>query len=304
MKIAVTGAHGFVGRTLMPTLANTGWEPVGVGRRDVGPIGPTSDWGPVLRGAEIVVHLAAMVHVMHKPTSEESAAFFAVNTQGTEKLARDAVKAGVRRLVFLSSAKVMGDQDPGRPFAEGDAPDPGDAYANSKLRAEEGLRRVGSEMGLEIAILRPPLVYGPEVKGNFLRLLGLCAHRWPLPFKSVRNGRSLISVRNLSHAIAQCVEVESAAGITAFVSDGVDLSTPELIAALRGGMNRPAGLVPMPPGVLSGSLRAMGRGELSTRLLSSFRLDDTLIRRSLAWSPPQPPEEGLAEVARWFIDRR
>ncbi len=301
MKVVVTGSNGFVGQTLTSHLAREGWQTAELGRREVGNIGPETDWMARLAGADAVIHLAAMVHVMHEPTPEEAAGFHTVNALGTEKLALDAGRAGVRRLVFLSTSKVMGDRDPGRPFTEADHPAPGDPYTRSKLEGEERLRTAAAASGLEFVILRPPLVYGPGVKANFLSLLRLCASPWPLPLESVANERSFISVDNLCDAIVRCVSAPSAAGLTAFVRDGTDLSTPQLITNLRREMSRPVRLVPVPSSILKAATRLLGRTETATRLLDSFRFDDSLFRRTLDWSPPQTAAEGLSQVARWFV---
>ena len=303
MKVVVTGARGFVGQALMPSLARAGWEAEGVGRQVLGSIGPETDWTPHLVGATAVVHLAGMVHVMHEPTPAEIAAFARVNTEGTEKLAYDAAGAGVKRLLYLSTSKVMGDLDSMRPLTEEDPPDPQGPYSHSKLEAEIRLRAISRETGLECVILRPPLVYGPGVKGNLLSLLRLCERPLPLPFKSVDNRRSLISIHNLSDAIVHSLSHPSAAGLTAFVKDASDLSTSDLVSHLRRGMDMPPRLVPIPGSVLSAGLKVVGRREMAIRLLGSFRLDDSLFRNTVDWSPPQFVDEGLAQMARWFSGR-
>ncbi len=304
MRVAVTGANGFVGTALMPSLGAAGLAPIAVGREQVGDIGPDTDWKPSLDGVDAVVHLAALVHVMHAATPEDSARFNVVNAEGTEKLARDAARSGVRRLVFLSTSKVMGDRDHGRPLAETDEPMPRDAYARSKLAAEDCLRAVAEETALEFVIIRPPLVYGPGAKGNFLSLLRLCDSPWPLPLKSIENKRSLVSLTNLCDAICRCVIEPAASGLSAFVTDGVDISTPELVETLRSGMGRSAHLLPFPTRALAIGLNLVRRGAMAERLLGSFSVDGAALRETVAWTPPQLQRTALRETAASFAGRR
>ena len=237
--ILVTGANGFVGTALCRYLVASGVEVRGAVRRldrpgvqvngveyvQVGEIGPGTDWSAALQGVDVVIHLAARVHVMKEFSRDPLADFRAVNTAGTESLAKLAATKGVRRIVYLSSIKVNGSVGAG--FTEADAPHPQDAYALSKWEAEQALHRISGETKLEVVVLRPPLVYGPGVGGNFLRLMKLMRRRWLLPLASVHNRRSLIYLGNLVDAIALSVGHPAAAGETFLVSDGEDLSTAE-----------------------------------------------------------------------------
>ena len=273
IRVLVTGATGFVGRALCHALKMGGYAvreavrnqppphpgPLPLREREahqerdrevavVGGIGPDTDWAAALAGTEVVVHLAARVHVMREAAADPLAAFRTVNLFGTENLARQAARAGVRRLVYLSSIKVNGEstafagtltpapspiEGEGRTrFSESDEPHPQDPYALSKWQAEQALHAIAQDTGLEIVILRPPLVYGPGVKGNFLRLLQAVECGIPLPFGRVRNARSLIFIGNLIDAIMACMTRPQAAAQTYLVCDGEDVSTPELISRM------------------------------------------------------------------------
>jgi nucleoside-diphosphate-sugar epimerase len=255
-----------------------------------------ADWRPLLEGVTDVVHLAARVHVMGDDASGE-AAFMRVNFAATGNLATAAAELGVARLVFLSTVKVNGDTTYARPFTEVDPPRPVGPYAASKYRAEQALAEIAG--GMERIILRPPLVYGPGVKGNFAALLRLCRSGLPLPFGAVENRRSLVSVANLASAIAAAVAAPTREGCrTYLLRDGEDLSTPALIRRLAAALGRRARLVDVPPGWLAAALRLAGRGELAERLLGSLQVDDGAFRRDYGWRPPLSVDEGLAAAVR------
>jgi nucleoside-diphosphate-sugar epimerase len=260
--VVVTGAGGFVGTALCSQLVQSGWQlraalrqpPRGSEHqpevRVVGEIGSHTDWAPVLQGATAVVHLAARVHVMRDSGRDAFARYREANADATEQLARAAAAAGVQRFVYLSSIKVNGEATSERPFTEADSPAPADAYALSKWEAEQALARVRRESGLEVVVLRPPLVYGPGVKANFLSLVDAVARGWPLPLAAVRNQRSLVYVGNLVSAIVRCLEHPAAAGRTYLVADGESVSTGELIRGIARALERPARLFPAPTGLL------------------------------------------------------
>lgn len=314
--VVVTGASGFVGTALCSQLVQLGWRVRMALRRPtpdseraadyrvVGEIGPDTDWAPVLDGAAAVVHLAAHVHVMGAAGSDALAIYRRVNAAGTERLARAAAAAGVKRLVFLSSIKVNGEATSERPFTETDRPTPVDAYGISKWEAEQVLAQVGRETGLEVAVLRPPLVYGPRVKANFLSLVKAIALGWPLPLASARNRRSLIYVGNLASAIVCCLEHPAAAGRTYLVADGEPISTPDLVRRIARALHRPARLLPVPAGLLRLGGRLTGRRDAVERLLGSLEVDASLIRRELGWTPPFSPDEGLQATADWYRSHR
>lgn len=225
-----------------------------------------------------------------------------VNVDGTVKLARDAAARGVKRFVFLSSVKVHGERISDRPFSEGDIAHPEDAYGISKWEAERALAQIGKDTGMEVVVLRAPLVYGPGVKANFLRLMRLVARGVPLPFASVTNLRSVLYVGNLVDAIIRSLEAPAAAGKTYLVSDGEDVSTPDLIRALAGALQVPARLFPCPVAVLRAAAAVLGRGEEMARLVGSLQVDSSRIRSELGWRPRYSLADGLRETARWFRD--
>jgi nucleoside-diphosphate-sugar epimerase len=257
-----------------------------------------------LSGADAVVHLAARVHVMRDGAANRLAEFRRVNTEATLELAREAVRHGVRRFIFLSTVKVNGERTDGAPFTERDLPRPADPYAVSKWEAEQGLAQIAASGALELVVLRPPLVYGAGVKGNFLRLMKLVARRVPLPLGAVANHRSLIYVGNLASAIERAARVEPGVRGTFLLSDGADLSTPDLIRWLGKAIGRPARLLPLPPALLGALGRAVGKGDEVARMIESLRVDCSAARRELQWEIPFTVEQGLKETADWFARTR
>ncbi len=225
------------------------------------------------------------------------------NTDGTLNLARQAVQAGVKRFVFISSIKVNGE---GRdaPYCETDTPEPQDAYAISKWEAELGLAEIARQTGLEVVILRPPLVYGPGVRANFLRLMQLVERGWPLPLGAIHNRRSLLYLGNFCDAIRLCVEHPAAAGQTFLLDDGAPVSSPDLIRAIAAAMHKPARLVPVPAGVLDLAGRLAGQRAAVARLTGSLCVDSRLIRTQLGWTPPCSLQQGLAATVAHYLDDR
>ena len=322
MSLLVTGANGFVGSALCVEAALRGHNvraalrshaPV-AGAKDVvavGDIDGQTDWHAALHGIDVIIHLAARVHVMREAAADPLAAFRSVNVQGTENLARQAARAGVKRLVYVSSIKVNGEGCPHplplshgergeRVYRESDAPNPQGPYAVSKWQAEQALQRIARETGLEVVIIRPPLIYGPGVKGNFISLLAAIERGIPLPVASVHNKRSLIYLGNLVDALILCAVHPAAAGKTYLVSDGEDIPTPELIRRLGRAMGHPAGLFPLPPGLLKLGGRLLGKAGQVERLLGSLRVDSEKIRRELDWRPPYSMQQGLQATADWY----
>ena len=303
MKILVTGANGFVGNVLCSELRASRLTVRAAVRTEnfsgsdvvrVGAIDDKTDWTDALRDIVVVIHLAARGHVMTDKASNPSAEFRRVNVAGTENLARQAARAGVKRLVYVSSIKVNGEATEGvRKFSELDAPVPQDPYGVSKYEAEQALHRVAAETGLEVVIVRPPLVYGAGVKGNFAQMLKVLALGIPLPLASVGNRRSLIYVGNLVDALILCATHPAAAGQTYLVSDGDDVSTPELLRELGDAMGHPARLLPCPQALLKLAGRLTGKADQVERLLGSLRVDSDKIRRELGWTPPYTPQQGL-----------
>ncbi len=310
--ILVTGANGFVGRALMAETRARRIDARGAVREgaigdevEIGNVGPETDWTASLRGVACVIHTAARVHVMRETAEDPLRHFRAVNVEGTLNLARQAVAAGSRRFVFVSTIKVNGEStSPGRPFTADDKPHPADAYAISKFEAEKGLRRLAGEAGIEVVIVRPPLVYGPGVKGNFARLVEWLAKGLPLPLGAVDNRRSLVAIENLVDLILSCADHPAAADRTWLVSDGEDLSTPSLLRRLGDALGKRAHLVPVPTGLLRVAAAAVGRRDSAERLLGSLQLDISPTRDLLDWNPPLTVDEGLQRVAHDFLMRR
>ena len=310
-KLLVTGATGFVGRrvckfaekifSVRPAMRNSGNTADGIA---VGDITPKTDWSRALEGVDGVVHLAARVHVMDDSEKDPLVAFRRVNVDGTVNLARQAARAGVKRFVFVSSVKVNGEATfPGQAFTPEDPAAPQDPYAISKQEAEDELHRLAAETGLEVVIIRPPLVYGPGVKANFLRLMKAVYKGFPLPLGLVRNKRSLVAIDNLVDLIITCVKHPAAAGQTFLVSDGQDLSTPELIRKLAYAMGRPARLLPVPPGLLRLGGKVTGKTAEVERLIGSLQVNIGHTCDALEWRPPVSVDEALLETGQDFVSR-
>jgi nucleoside-diphosphate-sugar epimerase len=317
-KVLVTGATGLVGRAVCPLLRSRGLRVRAALRRPlapgesgpgdeqvtVGELGAHTDWSGALDGIDAVVHLAGLAHIVSAATPAQIDGYRRVNVEATETLARAAAERRVRRFVFASSARVLGDASPGRPWTERDAPDPSDEYARSKWQAEQRLAAIGAAGATEVVILRPPLVYGPGVKANFLRLLAAVERGLPIPLGAVRNRRSLLYVGNLADAIAACLDHAAAAGKTFFVSDGDDVSTPELIRRIALALGRKPRLVPVPLAMLRLGATLVGRREDFVRLTADFALDSGAIRAGLGWTPPYSMQKGLEDTARWYLSER
>lgn len=317
MKVLVTGASGFVGRPLCDALLRTrhaeysGYSlvpavrtPHGLpGEYVAGNIDAETDWRGTLQGVHAVVHLAARVHVMNDRTADPLTTFRQVNVAGTLNLARQCAVAGVQRFVFVSSVKVNGEER-AAPYTEADTPAPEDAYALSKWEAEQGLWQIAAQTGLEVVILRPPLVYGPEVGTNFLALLRTVARGIPLPLGAISNQRSLIYVGNLVGAIVRCLEHPADAGQTFLVSDGEAVSTPELVRHMATALSRPTRLIALPVPFLRFAAALSKKSALVARLAGSLAIDNTKIRRELDWSPPFTLDEGLQETAAWYENQK
>lgn len=309
-RVLVTGANGFVGEALCPLLEKSGWtlrkatRSPQAGSVAVGNIGPDTDWRIALEGVTAVVHLAARVHIMRDATHDPLAEYRAVNCAGTENLARQAAQAGVKRLVYLSSIKVNGESTGSLPFRADDPPHPQDPYAQSKWEAEQSLHRIAAATGLEIVVLRPPLVYGPGVKANFLRLLGLVERGLPLPFGAINNRRSLLYLGNLADAVRVCLSHPAAAGKTYLVSDGASLSSADLVRGLAGALGKSPRLFPIPPALLRLAGLLSGKSAEIERLLDSLEVDGTAIEQELDWRPPYSMAQGLAITAGWYRSAR
>ncbi len=304
----ITGATGFVGQALVTALGDRPLkralrraraEPLSTDVI-VGDIGPGTDWRDALKGVDRVVHLAARTHVLDEQDADPLMRYREINVLGTSRLAEQAAAAGVRRFIFLSSIKVNGEATADHPFTENDVPDPIDAYGISKCEAEVSLRAIAAKTGMETVILRPPLVYGPGVKGNFLRLLKLIESGIPLPIGSIKNRRSLIGVTNLADAIVACIDSPAAADQTYLVSDGEDLSTPELVARLARAMGKPPRLLPCSAALLDFGAALFGKRAEMLRLTGSLQVDNSRIRRELDWRPRCSLDQGLNATVQWY----
>ena len=265
----------------------------------IGDVSAATDWGADLQGIDTVVHLAARVHVMKDSSAEPLQAYREVNVQGTERLARQAADRGVKRFIFLSTVKVNGEEKR-KAYTESDRPSPMDSYGISKMEAELKLRKIAAETGMAVVILRPPLVYGPGVKANFLKLLQTVDRRMPLPFAGVKNQRSLIYVDNLVDAIVSCVLHPNAPGQTFLVSDGKDVSTPELIRMIAAALQKQPRLFRFPALALYIVGRLTGKGPAVDRLIGSLTVDTGKIKNELGWTAPFTLEEGLQNTAFWY----
>ncbi len=332
MRVLVTGANGFIGRALCHALIKSGHgircavragapnKNIGYSHTQagsvgslateicetsetisIGDIGPETNWAEALTGIEVVVHLAARVHVLEEKARNPLAEFRLVNVAGTERLARMAVSAGVHRLVYVSSIKVNGEHTHESPFTEADTPAPQDAYGLSKWEAEQALLKIAEETGLEVVIVRPPLVYGPGVGANFLRMMDWVNRGLPLPLATIRNSRSLIYLGNLVDALITCVVHPHAAGKIFLIGDGEDVSTPELIRRLARAMGRRPRLVSFPPVLLHLAGLLTGKSAEVERLLGSLRVDSSRIRRELQWTPTFSMAQGLRETVSWYF---
>jgi nucleoside-diphosphate-sugar epimerase len=318
LNILITGSNGFVGGRLCRIVAEKGYSVRAVARHTKEPdqnvfldtvvvndIGTSTDWSAVLKDIDVIIHLAARVHVMKESLKDPLAEYRRINVEGTRHLALMAARSGVKRFVYVSTVKVNGESTGEKPFSEKDIPSPQDAYSISKLEAEEALHEISSQTGLEIVIIRPPLVYGPGVKGNMLTLMRYIDRGYPLPFGGINNKRSFISLDNLADILIMAATKAECAGKTFVVSDGEDLSTSELIQRIAGAMNRKPHLIKIPEkafvffGAMIPALRP-----LVGRLTASLVIDSTLFRRVTGWRPVQTVNAGMKAMVSEYLLRK
>ncbi len=306
MTILLTGASGFVGKAVLKTVqqrslkirpvyrsidsAKANPEAVQISELDV-----ATDWSQALQGIDVIIHAAARAHIMREETLDPLAEYWRVNVEGTLNFARQAAAVGVRRFIFISSIKVNGEATAlGHPFIAEDAPAPEDAYALSKAEAEANLKQVAQETGMEVTIIRPPLIYGPGLSGNFASLISWMRRGLPIPLGCVsHNRRSLVCLDNLVDLILVCAYHPKAANQIFLISDGEDLSTTELLRKIGKALGRPARLLWVPAGVISFIAGLLGKKRMSQRLLGSLQVDIRKTCELLDWKPSVAVDEGL-----------
>jgi UDP-glucose 4-epimerase len=311
-RITLTGANGFVGRALCAALVRARFDICATVRSSahdgelccpvvpVGEIDATTAWHCALVGTQAVVHLAARAHVMRDSRSDALAIYRKVNVEGTLGLARQAVSAGVRRFIFMSSIKVNGEATGDRPFSEADEPHPSDAYGISKLEAERALQDLCARSGMELTILRPPLIYGFGVKGNLHALMRAVDRGWPLPLGAIKNRRSLLAMENLIDAVKLCLTHPNAGNVTYLLSDDHPVSSSELVVSIASAMRRRAKILSVPVWTLRAAGHMLGRSAAIERLTSSLVVDSTAIRERLGWRPNCTFEQAIAEMVEGY----
>ena len=317
LKVVVTGAGGFVGQALCERLdGEDGIEVIGAVRSlpaqangspslvAVGDIGGHTDWSQALAGVSVVVHLAARAHVLNEQSQDPREEFRRVNVDGAVALFQQAIDAGLKRFVFVSSIGVVGGSTEGKPFTEAMPPAPHADYAHSKYEAEEALKALSKSSGIELVIVRPPLVYAAHAPGNFARLLKLVALGVPLPFGSVVNQRSMVALENLVDFISLCVRHPAAAGETFHVSDDEDVSLPQMLELLGRGMGRNVLLLPVPNRLMALGAQLLRKKNLYTQLCGSLQVDSTKSRSLLGWQPPISAEIALIQAGKKFRQAR
>ena len=310
-NVLITGANGFVGRALCESLAQNGNRIRPVIRSEYGIIGDitpfvvnqidlNTDWAAALTDVEVIVHLASRVHQRQEGSNDSIQAYRRVNTEGTLNLARQAVAAGVKRFVFVSTIKVNGEGGDSV-YSEDDTPCPMDSYAISKWEAEKGLVSISETTGMEVVIIRPPLVYGPEVKANFLSMMQWLYRGIPLPLGAIHNKRSLLALGNLVDLVTRCMTHPAAANQLFLASDGDDLSTSELLVRTASAIGVEARLIGIPERWVEIVAARMGKRDLSRRLCGSLQVSISKAQTVLGWSPPIPVDEGLRITAKHFL---
>ena len=310
--IAVTGAGGFIGRELCRTLVQEGFAVRALQRRKefspsdaieyvpMGDIGPGTDWSGALQGVSAVVHLAGRAHRLDENHQDATDAYERINVEATRRVADAAVKTGVKRLVFLSTVKVHGERTDSKPFAEEDSLSPFGAYAVSKRKAELALEEIRRGKDLDVVIIRPPLVYGPGVRANFLRLIRVVDRGLPLPFGYIKNRRSMVGLGNLIAMIVLCIRNPRAAGETFLVSDSEDLSTSQLVRKIATALDRRCILLPVPQSLLQIAALVLGKREVVGRLTDSLQVDTTKAKTLLGWTPPFSIDDELFRTCEWY----
>jgi nucleoside-diphosphate-sugar epimerase len=314
MKLLITGTNGFVGKSLCPELCNQGHavlaamrsldkQVVDVDKVLITSISKETDWCSALQNVEVVIHLAARVHVMNEVAVDALAEFHKVNVEGTLNLARQAAKCGVQRFIFLSSIGVNGNNNL-KPFTDGDTQNPQNPYAVSKYEAEQGLLAIAKETGMEVVIIRPPLVYGPGVKANFASMMKWVNKNIPLPFGAIHNQRSLVALDNLVDFIIHCIDHPKAANEVFLISDGEDVSTTELLQKVAKAFGKKALLLSVPVSLMTLSAKLLGKGDVANRLFGSLQVDSSKARELLGWEPVITMDEQLNKTADAYLAKK
>jgi nucleoside-diphosphate-sugar epimerase len=314
-SILLTGASGFVGHQLAAALnrqnislkcaTRTPFSFDGAPLSELIPgIDGQTNWSKCLVDVDTVIHAAARVHIMKDDSLDPLAEFRKVNVDGTLNLARQAASAGIKRFIFVSSIKVNGEVTTDKPFTASDDPAPIDPYGQSKFEAEMALRELANVTGLEVVIVRPPLVYGPGVRANFLKLMQLVKAGVPLPFGAVHNRRSMVALENLVDLLITCTHHSAAAGKTFMVSDDSDMSIGELVRMLAGAMGRRPILLPVPPEIMVGAASLLGKSAVASRLLGSLQVDIADTKSSLRWQPVVSMQEAVNRTVTHFLSNR
>jgi nucleoside-diphosphate-sugar epimerase len=314
MKVLVTGASGFVGSALCGQLIERGLTTTGVVRhfpanpvqgvdyQIVSGLSNSKLWKEILVGMDVVVHCAARAHVMNESEVDPLAVFREVNVEGTRYLAEQAASYGIKRFIYISSIKVNGEATSEQPFKADDVPAPEDAYGISKWEAEQVLQKIARKSKLEIVIIRPPLVYGPEVRANFLKLMRLVKSGLPLPLGAIRNSRSFVALDNLVDLILTCLQHPAAIDQTFLVSDGDDLSTPELLRRTAKAFGKSSRLIPIPVLLLRATALLLGKKDFFQRLCGSLQIDIGKAKQLLGWTPKVSVDAALHKTTKHFLE--
>lgn len=311
-RILVTGANGFIGTTLCKYLGSRGFEVIaalrqhvgsfsdmGIRTVSIGSVDGRTDWSNAVSGVDIVVHLAGRAHIVADGKKGSIQAYRQVNAAGTRNLAEQAARAKVKRFIYLSSVKVNGEESKDT-YHENSEPSPADVYGLSKLEGEVQLKIVAHQSGMEGVIIRPPLVYGPGVKANFLSLMRLIKRNIPLPLAGIKNQRSFIYIGNLVDCIHTCITRSAAANQTYLVSDDKDVSTSELVRLIASALGCHVRLFPFPQSLLRSVIGLTGKDNTLKRLFGSLTVNVSKIKSELSWTPPYSVESGLMDTAEWF----
>jgi len=310
LKILITGASGFVGKALATELVVKDFSvsatvrgdvavlPNGVSKITVGDFTQVSDWRPALQSVDVVIHVAGRAHIMNDGVDDPLAAFREMNTGVALLLARQAAAAGVKRFIFISSIKVNGEMTvPNQPFKPDDDFVPNDPYGLSKYEAEQGLLALAKETGMEVVIIRPPLVYGPGVRANFASMMSWVNKNIPLPFGAIHNQRSLVALDNLVSFIVHCIDHPKAANEVFLISDGEDVSTTQLLKKVAKAFDKKSLLIPVPVSVMTLAAKLVGKADVANRLFGSLQVDSSKARERLGWKPVVTMDEQLKKIA-------